>query len=111
MFNEAFMDGDLAVNPAARIARMPEKRTAEIDPFTDDELAAILKTAEKNRRWRWYREYIRHGYESGFRLEESNGLKWPRVDLAARLARIREVRTLRQTKDPKTVNAARDAEI
>jgi integrase len=111
IFNETFADGKLAANPAARITRLKEKRIAEIDPFTDQELADLYRTARKE--YPHYADYIEHLFESGFRLEENNGLRWEKINLVTKTIAIRDTQVLRQLREEKakTENAIRDAEI
>jgi integrase len=105
--NELFDDGELEANPAARVKKLKEKRIAEIDPFSDEELEVIFKTADRH--WPWYSDYIRNLFASGFRLEEHNGQIWSLVNFVTQTIQIREVRTLEKQKDPKTEFALRDA--
>src|SRR5713226_4384822 len=41
IFNELFGDGEIESNPASRVTRLKEKRIAEIDPFSDEEVKAL----------------------------------------------------------------------
>lgn len=109
MFNEKFEDGELDTNPAARIQKLKEKRIAEIDPFSDEELEIIFRTTDAH--WPWYSDYIRNMFASGFRLEEHNGQKWPLVNFVTQTIHIREARVLRKQKVPKTEFALRDVEM
>lgn len=109
IFNELFADGEIESNPAARVTKLKEKRIAEIDPFTDQELARLFETAKKHSKW--YYPYVRNLFESGFRLEEHNGLQWQHINLAIGVVQIREVMALRKLKPPKTEHAIRDAEM
>jgi integrase len=108
-FTELFGDGEIVSNPAARLKRLKEKRVAEIAPFSEAETAILFKDARKH--YPHYADYIEHNFESGFRLEENNGLLWPRVNFVSETIAIREARVLGKQKEPKTEGAIRDAEI
>jgi integrase len=106
IFNELFADGDIKQNPAARLGKLKEKRIAEIDPFSDQEIKALIKATVP-----WYRPYVDFIFESGFRLNEDNGAKWPNVNFVTSVMSIREGRVLGKDKDPKTEAAIRDVDI
>ena len=107
---ELFEDGEIAINPVPKKKfKLKEKRLAEIDPFTDKELADLYKKARELRPH--YAPYIRHLFEAGFRLEEQNGLTWEQVNLVTDQIAIRQARVLGKQKDPKTGEAARDVDI
>jgi integrase len=106
IFNELALDGEIQINPAARLGKLKEKRIAEIDPFADEEIEAILKAIDP-----WYRETVDFGFEFGGRLEDIFGLKWATVNFVTSILSIREARTLGQDKEPKTEAAIRDVDI
>jgi len=106
MFNELLADGEIKQNPASRLGKLKEKRIAEIDPFSDSEVKAILKVVEPR-----YKPYVEFLFESGFRPNEAMGLKWSRVNLVTSIVSVREGRVLGKDTDPKTAAAIRDVEI
>jgi integrase len=107
---ELFEDGEILANPVPKNKfKLKEKRVAEIDPFTEKELAVLYKKTRELRPH--YAPYIRHLFEAGFRLEEQNGLMWEQVDLATDEIAIRAARVLGKQKDPKTEHASRDVDI
>ncbi len=106
IFNEMFADGEISVNPVARLGKLKEKRIAEIDPFSEQEVKEILKVVHSR-----YRGYVEFLFESGFRPNEAMGLKWPKVNFATSILSVREGRVLGKDKDPKTEAAIRDVEI
>jgi len=107
---ELFEDGEIGSNPVPKNKfKLKEKRVAEIDPFTEKELAILFKKTRELRPH--YVPYIRHLFEAGFRLEEQNGLKWEQVNLATDQIAIRAARVLGKQKDPKTEDASRDVDI
>lgn len=106
IFNELHADGDITSNPASRLGKLKEKRIAEIDPFSDAEVKALIKAAGPR-----YRPYVEFLFESGFRPNEAMGLKWSNVNLTASILSVREGRVLGKDKDPKTEAAIRDVEI
>src|SRR5262245_61917930 len=106
IFNEMFADGEISVNPAARLGRLKQKRIAEIDPFSDQEIRELLRVVESR-----YRAYVEFLFESGFRPNEAIGLKWANVNLSTATLSVRKGRVLGKDKDPKTEGAIRDIEI
>lgn len=106
IFNELFGDGDIKVNPVANLGRLKEKRIAEIDPFSKAEIKVILKNAHES--WPRYGPYIEFLFESGWRPNEVNGLKWDKVNMVTDIISVREGRVLGKNKDPKTKQAIRD---
>lgn len=106
IFFELFADGEISINPAARLTRLKQKRVAEIDPFSDQEVKALVNATETR-----YRPYVEFLFESGFRPNEANGLKWAQVNLVSRIISVREGRVLGKDKDPKTEKAIRDVEM
>jgi integrase len=106
IFNEMFADGEISVNPAGRLGRFKEKRIAEIDPFSDQEVKELLRAVDGR-----YKSYVEFLFESGFRPNEAMGLKWTHVNLTTSILSVREGRVLGKDKDPKTEAAIRDVEI
>ena len=95
-----------SVNPAGRLGKLKEKRIAEIDPFSDQEVKELLKAVLP--RYKSYAEFL---FESGFKPNEAMGLKWTHVNLATSILSVRDGRVLGKDKDPKTEAAIRDVEI
>lgn len=106
IFNELTADGDIPHNPAARLSKLKEKRIAEIDPFSASEIKALLKAVNPR-----YQAYVEFMFESGFRLNEDNGLKWSTVSFVTSTLSVRQGRVLGKDKDPKTEAAIRDVDI
>jgi integrase len=106
IFNELFADGEMTLNPAIRLGKLKEKRIAEIDPFSDEEIELLLKRVIP-----WYRPYVDFVFESGFRPNEAMGLKWSNVNFVSGILSVRYGRVLGKDKDPKTEAAIRDIDI
>ncbi len=106
IFNELFADGEITQNPAARLGKLKEKRIAEIDPFSDEEIKLLLKKVIP-----WYRPYVEFLFESGFRPNEAMGLKWENVNFVTGILSVRCGRVLGKDKDPKTEAAIRDVDM
>jgi integrase len=106
VFNELSGDGLISSNPATRLRKLKEKRIADIDPFSEDEIETLIKAILPH-----YRAYVEFLFESGFRPMEANGLKWHNVNFVTRVLSVREGRVLGKDKDPKTERAIRDVEI
>ena len=106
VFNELFGDGEITINPAMRLGKLKEKRIAEIDPFSDGEVKAVLKNVMPR-----YKPYVEFLFESGFRPNEAMGLKWSNVNFVTSVLSVRHGRVLGKDKDPKTEAAIRDVDI
>ena len=106
IFNELFADGEITTNPAIRIGKLKEKRIAEIDPFSDEEIKILLKKIMP-----WYRPYTEFLFESGFRPNEAMGLKWPNLNFVTSVLSVRHGRVLGKDKNLKTEAAIRDVDI
>ncbi|MBI2089169.1 MAG: site-specific integrase [Deltaproteobacteria bacterium] len=61
--------------------------------------------------WPRYEPYIEFLFESGWRPNEVNGLKWDKVNMVTNIISVREGRVLGKNKDPKTKQAIRDVHM
>jgi integrase len=101
VFDLALGDGALKASPCAGIAflELPE---AEPDPFTLDEVEAILPRLRE----RWgdeVHDYYDFAFFSGLRPSEQIELRWDLdIDMRARTARIQRARVEKTVKDTKT---------
>lgn len=104
VLNLAVTDGIIPFNPLERVdlAKQvsPAQRESdfEADPYTEDEVIKLLGNLAGEER---------HTFQAwaytGVRTGEQIGLRWPRVDLEAKIVRIEETTTERQDKArPKT---------
>ena len=104
VLNEAVTDGVIPFNPLDRVdlAKQvsPAQRESDFDadPYTEDEVIKLLGNLEDEERW-----VFQAWAYTGVRTGEQIGLRWPRVDLGAKLIRIEETTTERlDKKRPKT---------
>lgn len=112
MFDDAMNDGKIEFNPLDRVAlkkllsQTASKSEYEVDPFTVQEIEAILKAAgeaEKNLYQFWF--------ETGLRPGELIALAWPKLDFIHLTARIDTNIVVKTEKDPKTAAGVRDVEL
>jgi len=108
-FQEAFDDDLIANNPFAG-RKAPKQRSVvvkkdEIDPFSMEEIKAIISAAANRERW-----VIQFGFATGLRISELIGLSWSKVDFVNSTIRIDEVKTQysKGLEEPKTQKAIRD---
>lgn len=86
-------------NPAVRVLMLPVQRQ-EPDPFTHEEMARIIEwlgqhaPASVN--------YFRFAFATGLRTSELIDLRWPEIDMKARLARVDSAYVRREEKATKT---------
>ncbi|TDP60444.1 site-specific integrase [Roseateles toxinivorans] len=81
-------------------------RKTDVEPFTLDEVQAILKTARAD-----YRDYFTVRFLTGMRTGEAHGLKWKYVDFASRLILIRETVVLGEDEYTKTDGSQREIQM
>jgi integrase len=112
MFDDAMNDGKIEFNPLDRVAlkkllaQTANKSEYEVDPFTAQEIEAILKAAsdiERNLYQFWF--------ETGLRQGELIALAWPKLDFIHNKARIDTNIVVKTEKDPKTAAGTRDVEL
>lgn len=112
MFDDAMNDGKIEFNPLDRVAlkkllaQTANKSEYEVDPFTVQEIEAILKAsseAERNLYQFWF--------ETGLRQGELIALAWPKLDFVHNKARVDTNIVVKTEKDPKTAAGTRDVEL
>lgn len=109
MLAEAVDDGLIPTNPAASLTvrrKAKPKEDDDIDPFTVDEVAAILAAADEQ-----FENYCRFNFACGARTSEVIGLWWPRVDWTRNKARITQAFVMGKMKTTKTKAGLRDIEL
>jgi integrase len=91
---DAFRDGLVDVNEAARVQKLEEPAAAgNRRAFTLDELRAILEAADLE----WQGMVLTSLYAGGMRLGDVSLLEWRHIDLAAREIRFQTEKTRRET--------------
>lgn len=110
IFQDALNDGLIEANPLDRLAlnkiltKTKRKSTYEVDPFTLDEIAAILAACDGPAR-----NLFQFAFWSGLRTSELIGLRWSDVDFDAALVHVRQAVVVRvEKKTTKTVAGTRD---
>ncbi len=89
MLDEAVNDEVIESSPMARvktkqlIKKNARPSTYKIDPFTPEEIDALLKSAKDQAR-----NLFQFGFESGLRISELIALRWEDVDLERRLVYV-----------------------
>lgn len=110
IFEDALNDELIEQNPFDKIAldkiliKTKRKSTYELDPFTLDEITAILGACDGPAR-----HLFQFAFWSGLRTSELIGLRWSDVDFEAGLIRVRQAVVVRQEKNTtKTEAGTRD---
>lgn len=112
VFEDALNDGLIEFDPFERIALAKLlKQTAKasdyvIDPFTAAERETLLERARADER-----PTVQFWFATGLRPGELQALRWSRIDLKARTARIDENQVERVVKGPKTDAGVRLVEL
>jgi len=83
---------DLPVNPVAKVKR-PAASPGRLRFLTSEEIATLLKKAEKSHR-PLLREYLILQLNTGMRPSEGAGLRWNQVDLDRRLLFLEKTKTV-----------------
>jgi integrase len=112
VFEDALNDDLIKFNPFDRIAMTKLlKQTAksseyEVDPFTADERAALIKAARADE---W--PMVQFWFNAGLRPGELIAQKWPKIDWIASKARIDLNQVAGIEKGPKTEAGVRDIDL
>jgi integrase len=100
MYDQALDDGLIAVNPfvgwTAKKVEAP-KEGDDVDPFTQAEVAAILKSCEGQ-----IRNPFQFAFWTGLRTSELIALRWEDVDLVNGMVSVRRAKVRKKIKVPKT---------
>lgn len=102
---DAFADGVIERNPAARIKNLPH-RTEEPDPLSPTEVATLLQVCEPQ-----VRNLFQFAVWTGMRTSELIGLEWGDIDWNKGVARVRRASVRKQIKEPKTLAGERDVKL
>lgn len=113
--DEAVTDGLLPVNPVSlvSVARYKEHTPSaeassrEVDPFTPDEVKAILG-ASGNQQWA---NLFRFAFATGMRSSELCALRWADIDLVGRQVAVSQAKVVGVTKGTKTKAGKRTLEL
>ena len=103
VFEDALNDELITFNPFDRIAltkllkQTSKSSEYEVDPFTADERAALLKHARADER-----PMVQFWFATGLRPGELIALKWPKIDWLGNTARIDLNQVVGVEKGPKT---------
>ena len=77
--NAAKRRGEILANPADAVKRMTEEKSDAREAFTDEEIAALVRVAEKE--WKDWRGAVLTAAWTGLRLTDVAALTWGQVDL------------------------------
>jgi len=111
-FQEAFDDGEIRHNPLSG-RKTPKQRSVvvkqdPIDPFTAEEIQAIIAAATGRER-----AFIQFGFATGMRISEIIGLDWRKVDFIGGHVRVDQVMTTasKELEEPKTQKSIRGVKL
>jgi integrase len=105
MFSEAQADGLISDNPVRHVKRLTEP-TPEVDPFTFDEVEAILRQAQGQERTIFTVLFF-----TGMRPGEALALRWDDLDFGRGQIRVRHTISRYGMGAPKTSGSVRDIEM
>ncbi|MFV1921308.1 MAG: Arm DNA-binding domain-containing protein [Methylotenera sp.] len=105
VFEDAYVDGLIDRNPVSRVKNLAV-RTEEPQPFTPNEIEAILKELPDQGK-----NLIQFAIWTGLRTSELIALEWGDVDWNAGLIRVRRATVNKRTKQPKTKAGERDVKL
>lgn len=98
-FRSAVAEGILLRNPAEGLEFLPKEDSTKREPFTVEELRALIEHAGPQ-----WRLAIRIGYYTGLRLRDITNLKWTDVDLSGAVAiQIEPMKQARKKEHKKTL--------
>ena len=112
MLEDALNDDLIAVNPMDKVAlrrlvtRVAKKTTYTVDPFTPDEVRAIVSAATGQAQ-----NFIRFAFATGLRTSELIALRWEDVDIAGKAIRVAVALVEQVEKGPKTKAGRRTVEL
>ncbi len=112
VFEDALNDDVIDFNPFDRIAlaKLLKQTTKasdyEVDPFTEDERAQLIKAARPDEA-----PMVRFWFATGLRPGELMALQWPKIDWLEKKARIDRNQVAGIEKGPKTEAGIRDIEL
>lgn len=109
-FDDAVDAGHLPASPLdglkiKRRGRVSERD--EIDPFTPDEVSAILAACRDPQ----FRNYCQFNFATGLRTSEMIGLQWPDLDFVGGTLQVRRAFVMGKMKAPKTDAGVRSVEL
>lgn len=108
-FAAALEDGLIQANPFIGWTPRkvePPKEEDDIDPFTQDEVAAILAACEGP-----IRNLFQFAFWTGLRTSELIALRWEDVDLVGGTLSVRRAKVRKQVKAPKTKAGRRTVQL
>lgn len=105
VLGDAFGDGVIERNPAARIKNLPH-RTEEPDPLSPDEIHTFLAKCEGQ-----IKNLFRFAICTGLRTSELIALEWGDIDWNRSIVRVRRASVRKQVKVPKTQAGERDVKL
>ena len=110
VFDDAVDAGQLPANPLDGIKIKRRSKLAdhdEVDPFTPEEVRAILAACQDAE----FRNYCQFNFSTGLRTSEMIGLQWPDLDFVGGTMRVRRAFVMGKMKAPKTDAGVRSVEL
>ena len=97
-FKQACQAGLLLANPVDGVVDLPEDDSVEREPFTSEEITALITAAGKDEEWK---VAIILGAYTGLRLTNCTRMKWSDIDMEKGFIRITPVKQRRTKKRKK----------
>jgi len=105
VYEEMYLDEEIDKNPLERVKNLPAP-PREPDPFTGEEIAAILNELAGQER-----NLIQFAFWSGLRTSELIALRWKDVDLEQGRVFVREAKVRGHLKGTKTASGSREVTL
>jgi len=107
MLAEALQDGLITVDPMHGISvKRKGPRDDDIDPFSPDEVAAIVAECEGQ-----FQNFVRFAFWTGMRTSELIALRWQDVDWNRNVVFVRQALVSGELKGPKTLAGRREIKL
>ena len=106
IMSDAVHDELIDSNPVSKVLKLPFQKSAEIIPFSFDEIQKILKVSEGH-----FRNLFAVGFFTGLRTGELIGLKWSDINFTEWTLSVNCTVGRGSITSPKTVGSIREIEI
>lgn len=106
IMSDAVHDELINSNPVSKVMKLPFQKSAEIIPFSFDEIQKILKASDGH-----FRNLFAVGFFTGLRTGELIGLKWSDINFTEWTLSVDRTVGRGSITSPKTVGSIREIEV